>query len=270
MSVRAESGSRPSIPASTRASLFELGKLVAALYGSLASLGLLLLELCVVLLGRGAEVSSIWEVQNGALLLLPACVAVAVVTGASGGLLLRLLTRAERSRPHRVMLGLLVATAGALSAFGVGGGRHLAAPGLRLGFALVAAGVSCAATILVAPALSASLRRAPRAFAAGGAAAILLLELVNHFALVRLYPAFHTALAAAALLLAPAVLVPLVAEQERGAARRPGARAGVAVALSLGLAAALGGLLVRPAAQRLARFDNLRLILLESAPPGLG
>ncbi len=101
MSVRAESGSRHSIPASTRASLLELGKLAAVLYGSLGSLGLLLLELLVVLLARGAEVSSVWEVQNGTLLLAPGCVVVAIVSGASARLLLQLLTRAERSRPHR-------------------------------------------------------------------------------------------------------------------------------------------------------------------------
>jgi arylsulfatase A-like enzyme len=266
MSVRAESASRPSLPASARASLLELGKLVAALYGSLASLSLLLLELGVVLMARGAEVSSVWEVQNGAFLLLPAYVAVAVATGGSGGLLLQLLTRAERSRPHRVMLGLLVATGGALSAFGVGGGRHLAAPGLRLAFALAVAGVSCAAVVLVAAPLSATLRRTPAAFALGSAGVVVLLELVNRFALVRLYPAFHTALAGAALLVAPAVLVPLVAEREQRALKRPGARTGVMVGLGLALLAALGVLLWQPAAQRLAHFDNLRLILLESAP----
>jgi len=266
MSVRAESGSAPSSPASTRANLLELGKLVAALYGSLASLCLLLLELCAVLLVRGSELSSFWEVQHGAVLLLPACLAVAVVTGTSGGLLLQLLTRAERSRPHRIMLGLLVATGAALSAFGVGGGRHLAAPGLRLGFALLAAGVACAAVVLVAAPVSARLRRAPAAFAAGSAAVVLLLELVNRFALVRLYPVFHTALAGAALLLAPAVLVPLLANRWPIKRGRADARQGVVVALGLALLAALGVVLWRPAAQSLARFDNLRLILLESAP----
>jgi len=266
MSVRAESGSAPSSPASARASLLEVGKLEAALYGSLASLCLLLLELCVVLLGRGSELSSSWEVQHGAVLLLPGCLAVAVVSGTSGGLLLQLLTRAERSRPHRIMLGLLVATGAALSAFGVGGGRHLAAPGLRLGFALLAAGVSCAVVVLVAAPVSARLRRAPVAFAAGSTGLVLLLELVNRFTLVRLYPAFHTALAGAALLLAPAVLVPLLAPGRHGKRARPDARLGVVVALGLALLAALGVVLWRPAAQSLARFDNLRLILLESAP----
>jgi len=163
MSPRSAAGSRPSFPDSTRASLREQGALGAVLYGSLASLGLLLLEVSLVLLLRGAEISSIWEVQNGGALLLPAFLALSIVGGAAGGLLLQLLVRAERSRPHRIMLALLVATAAALGAFGVGGGRHLAAPGLRLGFALGVAGIACAASLLVAGRLSGQLRRAPRA-----------------------------------------------------------------------------------------------------------
>jgi arylsulfatase A-like enzyme len=264
MTVRSAAGSRPSTPDRPRVSLLEQGALVAALFGALGSLGLLLLELALVLVVRGAEISSIWEVQNGGSLLLPAYLTLSVVAGVSGGLLLQLLARAERSRPHRVMLGLLIATAAALGAFGVGGGRHLAAPGLRLGFALVVAGLACAATVLTAARLSSQLRRAPRLFSAGVAATILSLELVNHLVLVRLYPAFHVGLAAAALLLAPAVLVPLVLAG--GARWRSDGRAKAFVVLSLGLVAALGALLARPAAQRLARFDNLRLILLESAP----
>ena len=264
MSVRAAAGSRSSIPESARPNLPERGLLAAALYGSLSSVGLLLLELGLALALRGAEISSIWEVQNGASLLLPAYLALGIGGGTIGGLLLQLLGRAERSRPHRVMLGLFVATGAALAGFAVGGGRHLAAPGLRLGFALAAAGVACAVALLVATPLAVQLRRAPGKLAAGAALTIVSLELLNRFALVRLYPGFHSALAATALLLAPAVLVPLLAPRPTGLARDP--RRSVVVALSLGLLAALAGLLAKPAAQRLARFDNLRLILLESAP----
>ena len=264
MSVRSAASSRPSIPDSTRPSLLAHSSLFSALYGALAGFGLLLLELSLALVGRGAELSSIWEVQNGASLLLPAYVTLSIAAGVAGGLLLQLLARAERSRPHRVMLGLLLATAAALGAFGVGGGRHLAAPGLRLGFALVVAGLACAASLLTATRLSSLLRRTPRVFAAGAAFTILLLELLNQFVLVRLYPAFHVSLAAATLVLAPAAVVPLVsAGRSRWAVDR---RRAVFWVLSLGLLAALGALLARPAAQRLARFDNLRLILLESAP----
>jgi hypothetical protein len=264
MSQRAAERSRPSIPASTRASLLEMSKARAAAYGSLASLGLALLELVLVLGVRGSEISSIWEIQNGASLLLPAFGLLAIATGTSGGLLLQLLTRAERSRSHKVMLGLMVATGAALAGFGVGGGRHLAGPGLRVGFALLVAGVACAATVLVARPLSAQLRRSPRSFALGAAAVIVVCWLANRFVLVRLYPAFHMALTLTALLLAPAVLVPLLAQPPGQASNR--LRRGVGVTVGLSLLAVLGAVLLRPAAERLARFDNLRLILLESAP----
>src|SRR5687768_7520516 len=121
MSQRAAERSRPGIPASTRASLLDMSKARAAAFGSLASLGLALLELVLVLGVRGSGISSIWEIQNGASLLLPAFGLLAIATGASGGLLLQLLTRAERSRSHKVMLGLMVATGAALAGFGVGG-----------------------------------------------------------------------------------------------------------------------------------------------------
>jgi arylsulfatase A-like enzyme len=264
MSQRAAERSRPSIPASTRASLLEMSKARAAAYGSLASLALALLELVLVLGVRGSEVSSIWEVQNGASLLLPAFVLLAIATGTSGGLLLQLLTRAERSRSHKVMLGLMVATGAALAGFGVGGGRHLAGPGMRVGFALLVAGVACGGTVLVARPLSAQLRRSPRRFALGAAAVIVACWLANRFVLVRLYPAFHTALTLSALLLAPAVLVPLLAQPPGQPASR--LRRGLGVTIGLSLLGVLGAVLLRPAAERLARFDNLRLILLESAP----
>src|SRR6478609_7683795 len=234
MSVSAADSPRPSLPASVRGNLLGLGKWAAALYGALASLLLLLLETAWVLLLRGAEISSVWEVQTGIALLLPAFVALAVLAGSSGGLLLQLLTSAERSRPHRVMLGLLVATGVALAAFGVGGGRHLSAPGVRLGFALGVAALAYALVVLSAARLSGALSRTPRGVAAGAAALIVLLELLNRFALVRLYPAFHSALAVAALLLAPAVLLPLLLAS-RPPRRRYGARAGVVVGLGLGL-----------------------------------
>ena len=113
MSVRAAGVSRPSIPESA-GWLPELGQVFCATCGALASLCLLLVELTVVLSLRRAELSSVWEAQNGIVLLLPAFVALAVVGGACGGLALRLLSVAARSRPHRVMLGLFVAMAAAL------------------------------------------------------------------------------------------------------------------------------------------------------------
>jgi hypothetical protein len=112
--------------------------------------------------------------------------------------------------------------------------------------------------------LSDLLRRRPRAFALGATLAILALELVNRFVLVRLYPAFHAALAAGALALAPAVLLPLVARFQGPAWGR--ARTAAVASVGIVLLVAGGAATLRPAAERLARFDNFRLILLESAP----
>lgn len=262
MSLEVAEGARPSAPTSRRAARPDVSKAWAILYGCVASFALLLIELGAVLLARRAEVSSIWEIQEGASQLLPAFAVLSALAGGAGGLLLRLLGRAERSQPHRVVLGLLVAAGTALAAYGVGGGRHLSGPGLRTGFALLTAGVSCAATILAAKPLARWLKGSPLSFAAGAAVLIAILELVNRYALVRLYPAFHGALAVATLLSAPAALLPLLAsrsERAPGAPRRP--LLGLAFALAL-----LSAALLRPAAERLARFDNLRLILLESAP----
>lgn len=264
MTTRAADGSRAGVPTGSGSmSWLELEKPVVAGCGALCSLALLLAELGLVLLLRGSEIASVWEAQHGALLLLPGIVALSVVCGGLGALMLQLLTRAERSGPHRVTLGLLVAAGVALTAFGVGGGRHLAAAGLRLGFALVAGGLACALVLVVARPLALGLRRAPQLFAVGAGTLILALELVNRFVLVRLYPAFHTALAAAALLLAPALLAALSGRRRQAGT---GARTVLLVWPGLCLAALLSLALWRPAAERLARFDNLRLILMESAP----
>lgn len=265
MSLRTAESS--GLPPSSRSVPRELSATAAVVYGALASFALVLLELALALALRGAELASVWEVQNGTFLMLPALVSLAAVTGALGGLLLRLLSRAERSQPHRIMLGLLVALGAALSGFGVGGGRHLAGPGARVGFALLMAGLGCAAVLVLAPALGKQLRLAPRRFCLGALLAIVLCELVNRFVLVRLYPAFHGALSVGALLLAPSVL--LAGLGPNHAALRPWQpRARVAVLLGLASALALAGVLWRPAAQRLARFDNFRLVLLEAAPIG--
>ncbi len=264
MSDRGAVGYGPSSPSSTRVAPAELSDISAVAFGVLASFALALAEVLVVLWARSAEVSSIWEIQGGAPLLVPALLVLALLSGSCGALLLQLLRRSERSRPHRVMFSLLIATAAAMSAFGVSGGRQLSAPGARLGFSLAVAGAACAVAALGAPHLAKALRRSPPLWAVGVGALILLLELANRFILVRLYPAFHSALAAAALLLAPALVLPLLRPPVRRGPRDRRLR--VAAGLGFALVVALSALLVTPAAARLSRFDNLRLLLLESAP----
>src|SRR5262245_13704807 len=83
---------------------------IAQLLGATASVWALLLgELAAVLAVRHAELASIWELQHGVGLLITGFVLVAPLAGALGSAGFLLLARAEASRPHRVMLGLLLA-----------------------------------------------------------------------------------------------------------------------------------------------------------------
>ncbi|HWZ90819.1 MAG TPA: sulfatase-like hydrolase/transferase, partial [Polyangiaceae bacterium] len=125
--------------------------------------------------------------------------------------------------------------------------------------------VSCGALAwaLVSP-FTRLLRARPAWAFAGLALASVLAELVNRFVLVRLYPAFHLALASLVLISAPLAAEAL--EQALGAmpakARARGLpRAALSVALLVVLA-----LLIVPSARRLSRFDNFRLLVTERAP----
>jgi hypothetical protein len=144
----------------------------------------------------------------------------------------------------------------------VGGGRHLATLAARGGFALFV-GVAVGALLFVLhPRLRRVLAERPFVFVSGALGLIVALELVNRFVLVRLYPSFHVALAATALTLGPLALLPFAGRLERGAGGLRGLSFDAAVlGLTLGLV-----LLVPASARRLARFDNYRLLLLESAP----
>jgi len=260
MSLRGAEGSRPSLAGAERSAM-----LLRCLQGGAAALSLLLLELCFVLSLRRAELSSVWEVQHGAALLLPGYVVLSVLAGSLSSVALGLLMRAEASRPHRIALGLLLATPAALGAFGVGGGRHLADPGTRMSFSLLVAAVAFVAAALLARTIAERMRRSPRLFSTSVALVIVLLELCNRFVLVRLYPAFHTTLSLAALLLAPFAVWPLLLSRPTLGGRK-GQRRSAAIGLLLACAFLVGGVLLRPAAERLSRFDNFRLLLLESAP----
>ncbi len=211
-------------------------------------------ELVVVALANRARIASVWELQFGTLWLAPVALAGAALGGALGATLLALL-RAAAERGARAALGAAVAAGGAAAAWGVGGGRHLATVATRGGFALGVGALGGIAVWLLAPRLARAVEARPRAVAAVAAALVVGLELANRLLLVRLYPGFHLALAALALALAPAIglAAPLP--------RRPGIVAG-----GLAAAVALLALGARPAAARLAWFDNFRLLLVERAP----
>jgi arylsulfatase A-like enzyme len=225
---------------------------------ALAAQVLALSEVLVVLAFEHRRVASIWEGERGVIWLLPTLLVLATLAGLAGALVeLVLVSRAAQARGvFAAAAGLCAATLG----WGVGGGRHLATFGTRGGFAVALGAVAAGLAFVVHPPLSRARAERPASFGAGVLVIIVLLELANRFVLVRLYPAFHLALALAALMLAPLAALALLPEPAR-------LRGGAFWTYPLVLAGALA-LFVPASARHLSHFDNFRLILLEAAPVG--
>ena len=230
--------------------------------GSLGGWTLLPVLLLGLFLQGKDKLASNWELQRGVVGYLPLWLLGLALLGALGGLWVTP-PPAEGSFWRRLGLARVLAFAlfGGLVGWGVGGGRHLAAPGVRFGFALALASLAVLGLSLWFWALWALTRRGhARLGAVLGLALAALAELVNGAVLVRLYPAFHlglsvltvTAWAGAWTLGGPSLRA---LEQHRAAALR-----GLALLL-LGL-----GLSVVPALRSLERFDNFRWVLLETSP----
>jgi arylsulfatase A-like enzyme len=220
------------------------------------------LELLAVSVAGRAQLASLWELRNGSLWLAPTALLGAAALGLVGGGLLELGRRGDQSWA-RGLLGLLVAAGAAGVAGSISSGRHFAERPARFAFisslALVTGGIVAA----LAPRLARCAARCPRRTALGAGLCIVLVELVNRFVLVRLYPGWHTSLAIVVLLLAPWLMLAL-APDDAGAARDRRARLGLPVSLVVLLV--LGAVAVGPTARRLSHFDNYRLLLLEQAP----
>lgn len=223
----------------------------------------------VMVLGR-AQRASVWELQYGLWGLAPAWVLSATLPGLFAGLCVYLVERGELRR-QRVGFALLWATFGLCLGYGVGGGRHLAATGVRVGFALLVAASVGAGAWLASPWISralAYLRAHPRVQVAASApwlALLVALEALNHLLLVRLYPAFHAGLSV--LVIAGACLWVASWPGHASLARAPvgkGFRRFVTLAPLLVLA--LAGATLVPASRSVAGFDNFRLLLLEKGP----
>lgn len=222
------------------------------------------LELLVALVSAAKEVASLWEVQFGLLWLAPTALAAAGVITLGGAGLAWLVEHAE-ARPVRGLLTGVASIFGLVVGFGVGGGRHLATIQTRGGFALLVAALAGSLAWLAVAPLARGLRARPARCFALVVLCGLVAELVNRFVLVRLYPAFHLALAAWVLVSAPLAAealdralgedpVPHVAKQRLPA----GAWSLIALAV---LACA-----VVPSARKLSHFDNFRLVVNERAP----
>ena len=226
-----------------------------------AVLLLLFVELCSVVALSGGRLTGVQELQTALFWLLPLLVLGAAIFGVAGTLLGALLVRADQSSRVRQALSAVAALAAGLFGFAISGGRLLSAPAIRVTFVLGLALSAAAVVYTVSPPLARLVRRWPVRAAAGALLFLVLLELVNRFVLVRLYPGFHAALAILALLGASAL--PLGLEPGAGGSSPRVARAGLGIFAALLLGSAL---LLRPASERLGHFDNFRLLMLDNAP----
>ncbi len=213
-------------------------------------------ELLVVGASRWETIASLWELQFGTLWLLPVAMLTAVAVAGSWGVVLLAVQR--RSSAARVVVVAMLAGFGLALGYGLSGGRHFELWWRRLGFVLVCGGAWGWFAWMVHPWLRNVIEggRWTRAALLLGVATVL--ELVNQFLLVRLYPAFHLGLA----VLAVGAVTTAVRIHGSNWATTGSSPSAVAAPVVLVAAAAL----VPYASQRLARFDNFRLLLLESAP----
>ncbi len=217
-----------------------------------------LFELGLVLALRRRDLAGVWEVQLGIVYLAPTLLLFAAACGLVGAALVALLERGTE-REARIALALVVGVLAGVVAHSVSGGRLLAPLPRRATFVLAVAFSLAFAAHVSAPRLARLIRHRPTTSALGAFAFIAALELANRFVLVRLYPALHLALAAACLALAPALAAAVPPGQRR--------RGPLGAVVALVLLAALG-VLARPAAARLAGFDNFRVVVIDQAPIG--
>ncbi len=220
---------------------------------------LAIVELFTVGLVAHREFASIWEFEHGALWLVPSAFAFTSGLGILGAGLAVLTWKGERPA-QRLALTASFGLFGAGVGWAVGGGRHLSALEQRAGFSGLVALVLGALVYAGAPFFAKLVRRAPLTAALVTALGIVLLELANRWILPRLYPAFHDALGATALLFAPSVERALF-EGITPDKRLRGLRL---IATPLLLIAAF--CLLRPFGDRLSHYDNFRFLLSEKAP----
>jgi HEAT repeat protein len=234
--------------------------------GLLSATVLLVVEAAVVLFLERQAVTSVWEVQNGLLGLLPTAIPLAAGLGVLGGLVLWWLDDAQRPW-KRIALALAGAAYGSVTGWAVGGGRHLSDPGIRGAFALFVALPFAGLLYGFSPRLSRAIAKKPTLVALVALGCIVNLELVNQRVLVRLYPGFHLSIAVLTCLLAP--FLSLGWSNATSVVREPKPRQGSLRRWAWGVpwTLVLGLVAVAPlGARMLSNFDNLRLLLVEKAP----
>jgi arylsulfatase A-like enzyme len=159
---------------------------------------------------------------------------------------------------------LLVASFGAVVAWGVSTGRHFAQLPLRVAFIAALAAVGLALGYALAPVVRRAVNRRPAGAALAAATLAASGELANHLILPRLYPAFHLGLAALTAMSTPVIgrgIVSLLRLED--VSQRDDWKLGTL----LGAIALVGCGVAAPSfARRLALADNLRLIFLDRGP----
>ncbi len=220
------------------------------------------LELVVVAWLERRALGSSGDLSIALRTLLPIAVAAALPAAVLGASFAHAVSESHRRMP-RTLAALGAAAFAAATAYGVSTGRHLAGA-RRPVFVLLVALLAAAAVLALAPRLARWLRgAAPRARAGavllGVVALVVALEITNQRVLPRLYPAFHHALALAALGVSAAI----------GLARPPSAGGALytRVVSSLALVVfALAVALTPRAAGGAASADNVRVLYTEHAP----
>ena len=240
----------------------------ACLRGIIGAWLALAAEAIVVFSMARREITSSWEMTHGIANLVPLVLPAAALVGVLGSLLLVALTRCPSRSSMRLWLAAVAALGCGAAAWSVGGGRHLASLGTRLGFAATVGGTLAWLVWWGGPRWAGWARARGTAAGLVALAFLLVLELANRFLLVRLYPGFHASLAAATVVLAPTPLwVWSVPDQPGLSAGKTNKNVQASWTLLSLVVICLGLLsLTTRAARRLSRFDNFRLVVIERAP----
>jgi arylsulfatase A-like enzyme len=221
------------------------------------------LETVAVCVARRSELAGGYELFFALDTVLPICALLALPIAALGAVICAAIEHAD-TRQGRYALALVAAAGVGVASWANSGGRMLQGA-RRPAFVAIVVIAAAAAVWFLAPQLK---RLASWLADKHGllvpmavALAVIALEIVNVRVLPKLYPAFHLALAALSVALAP--LASLAARRLDGSMARAWQRIAVGVA-SLGLV--LAGAYAMRAPQRLRLRDNLRWIFLEHAP----
>jgi arylsulfatase A-like enzyme len=229
-------------------------------------LGLLLLELVAV----AALAGQLTSAAEGILALLglgPIAAVCAAPVALAAGAVVEAVARSTKPAA-RLFVSLAAAVFAALVGWGVSSGRHLAGPARYLFVALLVV-LAAAVAHALAPRIPRALgslapRRRATVVLVAAAAGALVCDVLNLRVLPRLYPAFHHALAALAILFAAAATLaygPLGEERQKRPAKSALARAVIALVVF-----AVAAALTPSSASKVALADNIRLVFLDHAP----